>query len=395
MNLFIVLCFNLRYLWSHIQSILERYDGSLPLAAWLKHYFRQHSKLGSRDRKILSEMVYCYYRCAKGLPANRPLEETIPAALFLCGTALPQAIRFIPSEWQQTIQSSLKERTEFLARLGIPFRLTNTSASPFTLSEGIDSADWFSSMLTQPDLFIRIRKQPGQIKSILQENNIQFREVSPTCIALPNGIAVDKLLPPDAYVIQDASSQQTASYMNPEPGEQWWDCCCGAGGKSLLLKDLQHGVRLTATDKRASILHNLRQRFARYGHQPDATLVLDATNAEYLQQHFNGRQFDNIIADVPCTGSGTWARTPEQLYFFLTTQIDIYAARQKQIAANTVPYLRSGGRLLYITCSVFREENEDVVDFLTNSFGLRVEAQNLINGISQNADSMFIAVLHK
>ena len=98
---------------------------------------------------------------------------------------------------------------------------------------------------------------------------------------------------------------------------------------------------------------------------------------------------------MPCSGSGTWARTPEQLYFFKEERIDQYATLQTQIASNTIEYLKTGGRIIYITCSVFKKENEDVVNELIKQFSLRAISMELINGVQRKADSMFVAVLKK
>ncbi len=91
-------------------------------------------------------------------------------------------------------------------------------------------------------------------------------------------------------------------------------------------------------------------------------------------------KFDLIIADVPCTGSGTWARTPEQLCYFNEKQIEKYSALQKQIIQNVIPYLNPGGLFLYITCSVFKKENEGIVDFIKQKFNLEIVKMRLLKG---------------
>jgi 16S rRNA (cytosine967-C5)-methyltransferase len=106
------------------------------------------------------------------------------------------------------------------------------------------------------------------------------------------------------------------------------------------------------------------------------------------------RRFDHIIADVPCSGSGTWARTPEQLYYFDAASLHSFSQRQKEIAHNALRYLRAnGGTFTYITCSVFAEENERVVaDILEKNSSIKLVQQKLINGVASGADSMFVAV---
>ena len=385
----------MRYIWHHIQTILDNYSGGIPLSHFLKNYFRLHPKLGSRDRKIISEMAYSWYRCSRLLDDTMPLEQKIAGSLFLAETTNTHSLNFVPPDWRDKAHLPTSERIAFMNSQGVGIDIL--SLAPFTtnLSGGIEPEEWLTSMLTQPQLFIRIRKRGNEIKAILKDNGIEAEEVRPNTLALPNGSAIDKLLPQDSYVVQDLSSQQTGNYFYPKPGEDWWDCCSGAGGKSLLLMDMQPGVQLTVSDKRQTILRNLVDRFSLYKHQQPAKYMLDAADEHELQSKLGDRQFDNIICDAPCSGSGTWARTPEQLFFFKEEYISDFASLQQTIAGNTVRFLKSGGRLIYITCSVFRKENEAVVDAVIEQHKLTIEHQELINGTERKADSMYIAVLRK
>ncbi len=96
---------------------------------------------------------------------------------------------------------------------------------------------------------------------------------------------------------------------------------------------------------------------------------------------------------MPCTGSGTWARTPEQLFYFNKNQIKKYRALQKQVVENVIPYLKPGGYLLYITCSVFKEENEEVITFIKEKFNLEIVKMQLSKGYEMQANTMFAALI--
>lgn len=336
--------------------------------------------MGSRDRKMLNEMAYSWYRCSKVVDANLTLKEKVATCLRLCKTdnvRLQQLIEPIVTDLPNDIS---------LAPL-FPHSLS--------LSAGIANAEWLAGMLTQPSLFIRIRKNGEKIKEILQNESIPYKMIGERCMALPNGTNIDQWLPEYMYVVQDASSQKTGDYFDVQPNEKWWDCCAGAGGKSLLLKDKQPLVDLTVSDTRKTILNNLKERFRMYSHIMPVAYEANVADRTQLQDIIRNKEFDNIICDVPCTGSGTWSRTPEQLYFFKPETADELSQRQLQIATNAAEYLRVGGKLYYITCSVFQQENEDVVTQLTKATGLTVEQMELINGTQLGADSMFIAVLKK
>jgi len=98
---------------------------------------------------------------------------------------------------------------------------------------------------------------------------------------------------------------------------------------------------------------------------------------------------------VPCTGSGTWSRAPEQLYFFQPQKIKEYQALQKKIVANAISYLKRESYFLYITCSVFKAENEDVIKFIQNNFQLTLIKSELLTGYNKKANTMFAALFKK
>jgi 16S rRNA (cytosine967-C5)-methyltransferase len=98
---------------------------------------------------------------------------------------------------------------------------------------------------------------------------------------------------------------------------------------------------------------------------------------------------------VPCTGSGTWSRTPEWLRYFDLQQMMTYADLQYEIIQTVLPSLKKDGYLLYATCSVFKEENEEQVAKISQYFGLRIVASELFKGYEHKADTMYGALMQK
>ena len=364
----------MRSLISHFNYVIATYEGKVPLVHFLKNYFKLHPVLGSRDRKLITAMVYSWYRCSKAVGKDHLLNDLMAQWL---NEKIWASKSFI--EW-------LKEgHPEAVIDLDALFRYD------IAISDGMDKDDWLASMLVQPELFIRIRKEKALLIQLLEKGGVPYSFISRDCLSLPNGAKIDTILPQEYYVVQDASSQQTGAFFKPKKNGLWYDCCSGAGGKSLLLKDLEPGVLLTVSDKRESIIHNLQQRFRLYKHDLPVAHVTDAANPALLDKALGTKKFDNIICDAPCSGSGTWARTPEQLYFFKPETLSEYSTLQQTIATNVSRHLKPGGRLIYITCSVFRQENEIVVDALANNSGLKLVSSQIINGIKIHADSMFLA----
>ncbi|HTN47389.1 MAG TPA: hypothetical protein VL098_13650 [Flavipsychrobacter sp.] len=382
----------MRSILQHIHKIVDSYEGEMPLNLFLKNYFRKHPILGSRDRKMLSEMAFAWYRCSKALNGKISFEKKLEICLFICETQVHQVLQFLKPEWQGKHDYFLPQKLGLLEKEKIKWTLAHIFPFAIELSQGILLEDWLLSMLKQPDLFIRYRKDTQRLTQLLNEHTLPYRQLTENCFALPNATKLQDILPEKDYAVQDASSQKTGNYFKPKPGETWWDCCSGAGGKSLLLKDIQPKVKLTVSDKRESIIQNLKKRYALYFKTLPESIIADMTDASQLRKQLQSKQFDHIICDAPCSGSGTWARTPEQLYFFDDKKLDEFSALQRTIAQNALVYLKPGGTLIYITCSVFKKENETVIQSLTN---VDIEHHELINGMDHKADSMFVAVLRK
>jgi 16S rRNA (cytosine967-C5)-methyltransferase len=223
---------------------------------------------------------------------------------------------------------------------------------------------------------------------------VNARVLSDKTLALPNGTKLEKLIPENKYYqVQDLSSQRTGEYFLPKPYEYWWDCCAASGGKSLLLHDIEPKVQLLVSDVRENSLHNLDERFQAAGIKKYQKKVLDLLQNN--EQDLHDYAFDGIILDAPCSGSGTWGRTPEMLYHFEEHKVDFFAGLQKNIAANVVKYLKPGKTLVYITCSVFKKENEEVIAYLLANLPLKLESMQSITGYNDKADTMFIARLTK
>jgi len=262
------------------------------------------------------------------------------------------------------------------------------------LSEGIDTTAFALSHVQQPDLFARIR--PGYKESLirrLEERWIAYSLVADNSLRLPNGYDAAKDFELDKeLVIQDLSSQRTGELLALIPATEKpaaiWDCCAASGGKSLLAMDYFPKAFLTVTDIRQSILVNLAARFLRAGIRNYKRLEADISLAAP-----DLRLQDLVIADLPCTGSGTWSRAPENLSFFDPDSIADFSLLQKSIAIHALTRLRPLGYLLYITCSVFKQENEENVDWLVQERGLTVMDMRVLKGYAEKADSMFVTLL--
>lgn len=377
------------FLKDHLERIITTYEGHPPLAGFLRNYFRAYPKLGSRDRKALSEASFLYYRCKSFYPEVPSVMEVITNGYLLCKST--------NAFLGKMLKPYLEDKAQDFTEPGI----TTSIRSP--LSSSISQQYWLRSMWQQPQLFIRIRKEQDRTLALLQQHNIPYTVAfiegnnDRDCIMLDNGTAIDKLLPEEVYAVQDWASQASmyqlmAVAKNPSTV---WDVCSGAGGKSILLKDKLPPFNLLASDIRETILHNLKMRFRLYGLDKTRTIVVNSADANAVAVTIGSQKFDLVLCDVPCSGSGTWSRTPEQFHFFKDEHLKKFEELQYPIVYNASKHLANGGILAYVTCSIFKQENEDVVARLLNNTDLELVQQQVINGIEQKADCMFIAVFRK
>jgi 16S rRNA (cytosine967-C5)-methyltransferase len=380
-------------------NIVRSYNGSIPLSYFLKQYFAQHKKHGSKDRKSIAHLCYNYYRPGHALKELN-IDERLKVAVFLCNDAAGNWYFLYDDAWLQNWSNLLNERITFVESKYASFSLENVFPFADELSEGINIPAFIQSHFIQPDVFLRIRPhKQAQVLNALTQHNIPFEQIEEDCIALPNAGKTDTILKLDEEaVVQDHSSQRIKEFLRlaefqNEDRISVWDCCAGSGGKSILAYDVLKNIQLTATDIRTSIIQNLKKRFQKAGITNYRSFVADILKPLSTALPLRSREgFDLIICDAPCTGSGTWSRTPEQLYFFDPTKMNEYAALQQKIVSNAIPRLKNGGYFLYITCSVFQKENEVIAAFIKDQFHLQLIKMELIKGYTKKADTMFAAL---
>ncbi|SKB28824.1 RsmB/NOP family class I SAM-dependent RNA methyltransferase [Daejeonella lutea] len=376
--------------------VLESYPEDRPLAKFLPEFFRKNKQMGSNDRRSASRLLYNYYRLGKTLP-GRKIEERLFIAEFLCTAVDNPFLQHFRPELNEKIYLTLDDKISYLKE---EYNFNLEDVFPFgPLSIGIDPEVFLKSFFVQPDLYIRIHPHKEDVVLFaLSQTAIPFKQIGQYTLALPNGtnlnaIFSDTEFPTKPFEIQDLSSQQTLGSFKPNRYEYWWDACAASGGKSLLLFSEQPDLKLVVSDIRESVLDNLDERFINAGLRTYQKKVIDLT--QNVDQVLHDYHFDGIILDAPCSGSGTWGRTPEMTSQFHEHKIQGFQNLQKTIASNVLKYLKPGKPLIYITCSVFKQENEDVVNYLISDHGLKLEMQEVLKGYENKADTMFAARLIK
>jgi 16S rRNA (cytosine967-C5)-methyltransferase len=255
---------------------------------------------------------------------------------------------------------------------------------------------------SHPPMTLRVNRQlttPVDYLALLATQGMAARLIAPEAILLDRPVAVDKL--PhfwDGWVsVQDAGAQQAAHLLDVQNGMRVLDACAAPGGKAAHLLESAR-IELVALDKDAHRLERVQENMQRL--QLNAELkVGDAADPD---DWWDGKLFDRILADVPCSASGVVRRHPDIKWLRRPSDIESFATQQEEILYALWPLLAAGGKLLYATCSVFARENQQVVDtFLSHhadATQLPISLANAQAGqLAPNAqhDGFFYALLHK
>lgn len=208
--------------------------------------------------------------------------------------------------------------------------------------------------------------------------------------------------------IQDEGSQLTAQVCGAKPGMQVIDYCAGAGGKTLALADaMRNKGRIVAMDTDARRLEKARPRFKRAGVSDivEVRPLSDERHRKWLKRQKG--TFDLVLADVPCTGTGTWRRNPDMRWRVYGPPLEELLTVQAEILERAARTVKPGGRLVYATCSLLPEENEGQVEaFLARHPEFAVvppDIPGLVDGgpymrltpLRHNTDGFFAAVLER
>ncbi len=213
--------------------------------------------------------------------------------------------------------------------------------------------------IQRPPLTVRARTSRDALAAALKEREVAF-EAGPGEAALrvaDGESAVALVLGSGDAAVQDGTSQRVAPLVEAAPGEVVLDLCAAPGGKTLHLADLMKQGRIVACDvdaERMALLEGLRERMGAIDYE---TVCLDPEAA----LPFEPRTFDAILVDAPCSNTGVLRRRVEARWRLRAQDITTLASIQADLLERCLPVLKEGGRIVYSTCSLEPEENEDVV----------------------------------
>ena len=364
-------------LFKHTEALLsELLSSSFPAASVVSRYFRQHRELGHADRGFVAETVYAVLRRKRSLSA-RCFEDVTSRRLLLvalaCVTGLNRkeldvVLRESEGKWLSEAKALKLEDLPPAVRLDLPDWLYEILAAEF---EGTE-LEKLAQALNQPaPLDLRANPLKAEREAVLARLKTDglladAGRYSPLGIRLAGKPALAKhpLFLDGSFEVQDEGSQLLGFLLQPKRGEMVADFCAGAGGKTLLLGALMRSQgRLYAFDVSEKRLARIKPRLARSGLSNVHPVRIDSENDIKIKRLAG--KLDRVLVDAPCSGLGTLRRNPDLKWRQTPESIAELTAKQAAILKAASTLVKSGGRLVYATCSLLAAENDAVVsDFL-------------------------------
>lgn len=386
-----------------LQDAVSAVADGQPADGTLTETYRRRRELGSRDRRLVSQAVFSYFRW-RGWLAHLPLPRAAAVAASLDGKEPnPVLDRLAGGPLAPLGALPLAERMAAVAPLlgGTP-ELTDLMPDGFaeTLPPDTDLPRLIESLQTRPPTWLRARhsRRDEVLRQLARAECPAERDARmPDAIRCPEGVARDALdkLTGRIAEIQDIASQAVGLACAARREERWWDACAGSGGKTLHLADLMEDRgELVAGDVRPAILEELERRVRKAGFQCIRKLRPGKT--------VDGL-FDGVLVDAPCSGYGTWSRNPDMRWRSAATLPAELQPVQARILDEAASVVRSGGRLVYAVCTFTRRETVDQVaafaarhpqfapEPFTSPFGGTPAASRQIWPWEGPGDGMFIA----
>ena len=357
-----------------------------PAAEALKDWGLSHRFAGAGDRAAIGNIVYDALRRKRS--AGWLLDADTPRALGFGALLLewrqtPQALndalegdRFAPPPLDEGECKAIASRQIEAAPDAVRADCPDWCAPLLEQAFGKDWVAEGSALSTRPPLDLRVnalKADRARVLSELSGMSAAATELAPHGIRIPPidgsgrhpNVQAEPAFQKGWFEVQDEGSQIAAELAGAARGMQVLDYCAGAGGKTLALSAaMENRGQVFAHDSEKARLAPIFDRIRRS----------DNRNIQVLSkvQELSGLegQMDVVLVDAPCTGSGTWRRRPDAKWRLTQKQLDVRIAEQATILDRAKAYVKPGGRLVYVTCSVFDAENGDQIDaFLARAGG--------------------------
>jgi len=337
----------------HFLQILNLFDPNKgPLDLFISRYLRAHPQLGSKDRLFVVERLYNFFRW-KALLEGKEEEELfdlLEQDLSTYGdTSLEEHVRVSFPKWLfEALQRRWKEKT-------VSICLSSNKEAPITLRTN-------SMKISRKELLERLRSSGIEAREHPQGKDAIILSKRMNVWILPE-------FKEGLFEMQDAGSQKVAELIEIEPGDSFLDYCAGSGGKALACAPkMKNRGQIFLHDIRPKALQEAKQRLKRAGIQ-NAQCIL---NNEKKRLKLLKERMDFVLVDVPCSGTGTLRRNPDMKWRLSPEKLASLIEEQREIFDQAFSFVRPGGKIVYVTCSLLAEENEEQIELFISKYSLEI-----------------------
>jgi 16S rRNA (cytosine967-C5)-methyltransferase len=365
-----------------VLEILERiHESRIPMDKAMGDYLRFRKYIGSKDRAFIAEATYVIYRHYGRLAwqLKEINQEISPRNLLLAYVyQFESPIEKYFDDTKYAADPLQDSEIEFLkilpaldtAPISVQVECPDQYKESLIQYFGENFETEMKAFLDSASLVIRVNTHLAEVEKVqkyLTDDGVptSVGEYVPESLRVPSKTFLSKTR---AFVkgwidIQDEGSQMIALACNVKPSMQVLDYCAGAGGKTLALANrMKVKGRIVAMDTEAARLEKGRDRFkrARVSDIIEVRPLSDEKHRKWLKRQ--KETFDVVLTDVPCTGTGTWRRNPDMRWKLYGPSLAELLPIQADILDRVVHTVKLGGRIVYATCSILPEENEQQVE---------------------------------
>lgn len=356
-------------------------DFNSPADAKLSEFFRNNRDLGTKERAFVAESVYGVLRRLRFLTAVTANDENdsddarkliLAWMLRIQGMSIQKMEPMLNEqqlEWAKSIKAKSTENLPLAVQADVRDWLWDKLVAQYGEKEALTIA---RSMHESASLDLRVNTIKATRDEVMAqfaaepatgEGNVSNTPYSPIGLRMPQRLNIGRhaLFTDGKIEVQDEGSQLLTYLVAPKRGMMIADLCAGAGGKTLAVgAQMRNTGRLYAFDVSEKRLNNLGQRLKRSGLSNLHAQVIANENDLKLKR-LNGK-FDRVLVDAPCTGLGTLRRNPDLKWRQTPEDLAELTVKQANILERAAKLTKAGGRLIYSTCSLLQEENEQIAE---------------------------------
>lgn len=329
----------------------------------LEHYTKRDTESLDQGVRIALRLGLYQLRYLTRIPASAAVNESVSlvrAARLSSATALVNAV--LRRAIREANFDPTAEVSDPIERIAIqtshPVWLIDRWVSAF----GLEHAESFATAnnVMPPTAFRVVANRANQNEILSKLNEVESSQIVDGAWRISGSTSVLRELAAAGEIyLQDEASQLVAQELEVKRGERVLDLCAAPGGKTTLMADKsEDSAFIVAADRSATRMATVVNTMRLHGFSCIKPIILDAVES----LPFAKRSFDKVLVDAPCSGTGTLRRNPEIRWRLTPVDIVKLAEQQKQILRRAVEMVKPGGRLIYSTCSVEPEENEEVIE---------------------------------